>query len=433
VLGAALLDPSAADMVIERMHADDFFRLAHQRVFEAIRDLAGRGVVVDLVTVADYLGTKQQLESIGGPATLADLTAKVASASNVEAYIQRVTSKTQLRRLIAAAAQIQQECFEHQEDPAMVVDHAAALVLDATDSRSATRPRDAAEVVMRTLDVISANKKREGIQMSTGFTALDSMLLGFHPGQMVVVAGRPGMGKTALALNFALDLALRQGLPGAVFSLEMQSEDLMLRMLSSMSSVDFHALRSGRLREDELRRVTMAAEKLSSAPMYITEPGRLDLDGIRANLRRMKRQLNIRWVVIDYLGLVNSGLRRVDTRAQEIGYISRTLKHTFLDLGLAGIVAAQLNRESVRTTGSETVTRRPRLSDLRDSGEIEQDADNVLMLHRTDADLDAQGDLEAEIIIAKQRQGRTGTVSVVWQGHYVRFQPAVPVNTRSNQ
>lgn len=429
VLGAALLDPSALDTMLASLRGDDFYRNAHQRVFEACKRLVAAGQTVDLVTVQAHLSAAGQLDAIGGPVALAGLTEATASTYNVDAYVKLVRDRAQTRRLMAVSALIRQEALENIEEPARAADRAVSLILDTADNQLGHRPEGVAEVMRRTIEQIEQAKKRTGLEMSTGFRALDALLLGLHPGHMTVVAARPGMGKTALCMNMASELAVVQGIPGVIFSMEMRNEDLMTRMLASMASVDFAALRSGRLDSSETGRLINAATHLSKARLFITNPGTLDLDGIRASIRRLQRQEGIRWVMVDYLGLVPSGLKKVDTRAQEIGYISRTLKKTFLDTGVVGIVAAQLNRESVRTTGSATQARRPRLSDLRDSGEIEQDADDVLMIWRPDADdasatsgMPDDGDLESEVIVAKQRQGRTGVVPLVWQGRYVRFQ-----------
>jgi replicative DNA helicase len=434
VLGAALLDPAALDLVVERMRADDFFRNAHARVFEAIKALSlGRGPV-DLVTVQGWLASRNLLEAVGGPVGLARLTEMVASASNVEAYINIVLDAAQLRRVIAAAAIASQAAFEPGAEASKVADQAAAIMLDAADHRASSRPEDAGAVVMRTIELIQNYEQQKAIDHPTGFKALDDILLGFHAGEMTIVAARPGMGKTALCMNFAVELGVMQGKPGAVFSLEMPADQVMLRVVSSMSSVDLHTMRSGRLLQQDRDRVTRAAEALSKAPMYFTNPGQMDLDGIRASLRRLRRERGITWAVVDYLQKIPSGLRRVDTRAQEVGYISRTLSLTGLDLGIRMIVAAQLNRESVRGNG-EAPSRRPRVSDLRDSGEIEQDANNVLMIWRDQVEEgESAGDEAAEIIVGKQRQGRTGTAHLVWQGRFVRFaKPYVqqPVPTSS--
>lgn len=424
VLGAALMDPMALDTTLASMTADDFFKGSHRMVFEACKAIQANNKPVDLITIQDYLNVHHQLEAVGGPVALAGFSEMVASATNVESYIKLVTSKSQLRRIISVAKLTELDAYTNQDDAAGVADRAASAMLDASDDRATSRPEPAGDVVVRSMKLVSELGKRKAIDHATGFHGFDNLTHGLDPGSMTVIAGRPGSGKTALCMNIALEFGLAQKRPGAVFSLEMDPEHLMLRMLSSGASVDLENIRAGRLRPDELHHLGEMGKHLYGAPIYFTSPGQLDLDGIRANIRRLAKQKGITWVVIDYLQKVTSGLKRVENRATEVGHIARALKDCFRDLGLRGIVAAQLNRDSEKRVGGETQPKPPRLSDLRESGDIEQEADNVGLLFHPGGEGDPASiglPTHAQLIVAKQRMGQTGTVDLAWQGRYTRF------------
>lgn len=426
VLGACLLDPTALDIALEQMRTSDFFKHGHQRVFEACKALAGSNQPVDLVTVQGWLVNQGYIDSVGGSVALAGLTERVASAANVEAYIKIVAEGAQLRALIAKTAQIQQMAYEPGAVAATVMDHAAAVMLDSEMAHTSSRPEAIGDVMVRTMDLIHSYEKRTEIDHATGFPELDEILQGMHPGEMTVIAGRPGSGKTAFGLNIATELGVVQKRPGAIFSFEMNPEMLLIRMVSSIGSVDATHIRRGRLTEQEKNNLVRASSLAFTAPIHLTKPGQMDVDGIRVGIRRMKKLLGITWAFVDYIQRVPSGLKRADNRAQEVGHISRTLADVARDTGVRLLVAAQLNRDSVKSNaGTNSPARKPRLSDLRESGDIEQDASNVLLLHRPGLEnmeeLDQVGDQEAEVIVAKQRNGQTGLVKLAWQGKYTRY------------
>lgn len=423
VLGACLLDETACDTALGLMKTEDFTRNPHRYIFDAIKNLQQAGKPADSVTVMDYLAAKNELERIGGPVYLAELSQAVASTANVEAYIRIITDAARKRTLASTCRLILQEMDANPAlSPDEIGDRASALILESTEDRSASRPVSSSDVMMEVLNRITAYEKTRGIiQMETGLRGLDAIIRGLHPGQLTVVAGRPGSGKTTLALQMAAHVALVHKKPVAFFSLEMEVEILLLKMLSQTAMVNFGSILTGTMPSHEKDRVRDSASHLAGSSLYFTGPGNTDMNSVAANLRRLVHQKGVALAMVDYLQLLPAG-RRFDTRNEEVGYVSGRLKALASQLKIPIIAAAQLNREVTKGAGAgSSPSRKPRLSDLRDSGSIEQDADNVIMIHQADAFEDEAGNREAELIVAKQRLGVTGEVQVAFQGRFSRF------------
>ena len=432
VLGTCLLVPSALDSVIGPLRKDDFFRGAHQRIFEAIADLHARSQPVDLVTVQDWLASRGLLEGAGGAVGLAGLTEKVASASNIEAYARLVKEKARLRRLISVCAQITQDCYVNTENAAQVVDSAENQVLDIGREEGTQSVEPVERMLVGVIETIEEYRRKGGAVtgLPTGFRDIDELTAGMHPGQLIVAAGRPGSGKTAFALNIATHVAMAHAKPVAIYSLEMTKQELLFRMLCSNGSVDSRNLRRGRLENHEMGRLVQAATNLSKAPVYINDSSRLDIQSLRSSVRRMVKEAGIQLVMVDYLQLMHvEGMEKPD-RVREVTMISGALKAIAKEMNIPVLVASQLNRGVEMRQGAKGESK-PRLSDLRESGSIEQDADVVMLIHRKamqgrEGEAPAEPDNSADVIIAKQRSGPTGDVSLVFLGQYTRFEDRAP-------
>ena len=432
VLGACMLVPAALDTVLEILRRDDFFRGFHQRVFEAVADLHARSQPVDLVTVQDWLATRGLLEGAGGSVGLAGLTEKVASAANVEAYARLVLEKAKLRRLISTCAQITQDCYENTENASQVVDAAENRVLDIGREEGTQAVERIEKMMMGAIETIERYRRQGGAVtgLPTGFKEIDELTAGMHPGQLIVAAGRPGSGKTAFALNIASHVAMNHGKPVAIYSLEMTKQELLFRLLCSCGSVDSRNLRRGKLENHEMGRLVNAATNLTRAPLYINDASRWDIQSLRSSVRRMVKQEGIGLVMVDYLQLMHvEGMEKPD-RVREVTMISGALKAIAKELNIPVLVASQLNRGVEMRQGAKSESK-PRLSDLRESGSIEQDADVVMLIHRKsmqprEGDAVAEPDNTADVIIAKQRSGPTGDVSLVFLGQYTRFEDRAP-------
>jgi replicative DNA helicase len=425
VLGACLLDPAALDLALDALRADDFFRNAHQKAYQAIAELHKANRPVDLVTVQDWLASRGLLEAVGGPVGLAGLTEKVASASNVEAYARLVKEKAKLRRLIATCAQISQECYTNADNASQVVDSAENLVLDIGREAGSQQVQRVESMMMSVIETVESYRARKGAitGLSTGFAKLDELTAGMHPGQLIVAAGRPGSGKTAFALNIAQHVAIEHGKPVLVYSLEMTNQELLFRLICSKGSVDSSRLRRGNIENAEMGRLVNAATHMSKAPLYINDDSRMDIQSLRSSVRRMVKEHGIQLVVVDYLQLLTvEGFK--EDRTREVTMISGALKAIAKEMKIPVLVASQLNRGVEQRQGAKSESK-PRLSDLRESGSIEQDADVVLLIHRRamyqPKDGTEEVDNTADIIIAKQRSGPTGEVQLTFVGQYTRF------------
>ena len=418
VLGAMLSSKDAIADVVEVLRGSDFYRPAHELVYDAILELYGRGEPADAVTVADALGKRGSLGRVGGPAYLVDLIGSVTVTANAGWYAAIVRDKAVLRRLGDAAVRVAQLAQAGEGDVDTLVDRAQAEVFAVTERRASKDYQPLAALLGPTLDEIEAIAGH-GAALSgvpTGFADLDELTNGLHGGQLVVVAGRPGAGKSCLGLDWARSASIGHGLGSVVFSLEMSQTEITMRLLAAETSVPLAHIRTGRMSEQEWTRVADRMSRLSEAPMFIDDSPNLTLTEIRAKARRLKQRHDLRLVVIDYLQLMSSG-RRVESRQVEVSEFSRQLKLLAKELDVPVVALSQLNRGPEQRTD-----KKPMLSDLRESGSIEQDADLVVLLHRPDLyDKESDRAGEADLDLAKHRNGPTRTLTVAFQGHYSRF------------
>ena len=417
VLGALLLSKDAIAEVVETVREIDFYKPAHLEIFSAALDLYGRNEPVDAVTVADYLAKSGKLLRVGGAPYLHTLTASVPIAANAGYYARIVTEQAVLRRLVEAGTRIAQMGYAAEGEVDQLVDRAQAEVYDVTGERGAEDYQPLEALMQGAIEEIEAIDSRGGqlVGVPTGFTDFDSLTNGLHPGQMIIVAARPAMGKSTVGLDFARSASIKHGLTSAIFSLEMARNEIIMRLLSAEARVPLQHLRNGGLSDQDWMRIAQTQSELSSAPLFIDDSPNLTLMEIRAKCRRLKQKHDLRLVIVDYLQLMTSG-RKVESRQQEVSEFSRSLKLLAKELEVPVVAISQLNRGPEQRTD-----KKPMISDLRESGSLEQDADMVMLLHREDAyDREARPG-EADFIVAKHRNGPTKTITVAFQGHYSRF------------
>ena len=426
VLGAMLLSPAeAGSQVRERLSENHFYYAAHCVIFREIAVLQDAMQAIDLITLTQRLQDKNQLEEIGGPVYLSDLVTRVPTTANVEHYIDIVWEKHLLRQLIGAAHDVIARSFEQQDDVKTWIDEVEQQIFEITAEKTATGARPVRDMIKDAMASIEKLYDQRGAisGIPTGFRELDRMTSGLHNGQMIVIAARPSMGKTALAMNIAENCAIDHNIPVGVFSLEMSSEELVKRMLCSKAKVNLRKIRDGFLSERDFHPLTTAASQLMKAPLFIDDSAGLSINQVRARARRMKQQHDIRLLIIDYMQLMRAPSRRADlSRQVEIADISAGVKALSKELKIPIIVLSQLNRQPEAREGG-----RPRLSDLRESGAIEQDADVVGLLVRPEVYAEEEGDKAAEkgkavLVIAKQRNGPTGEVNLTFLSEYTRFE-----------
>ena len=419
VLGGMMISKDAIASVIEDVREEDFYKPAHGIVFAAITELFSAGEPADAVTVAALLAKKGDLGRIGGAPYLHTLVATVPTAANAGYYARIVRDQAVLRRLVEAGTRIAQLGFTAEGDVDALVDRAQAEVYDVTAKRETEDYAPISQIMDDTLVEIEAiaNRGGEMVGVPTGFNDLDQITHGLHPGQMVVVAARPAIGKSTLGLDLARSASIKHGMTSAIFSLEMGRTEIVMRLLSAEASVPLHGMRSGKLSENHWAKMANHMSRVSEAPLFIDDSPNLTMMEIRAKCRRLKQRHNLKLVVIDYLQLMTSG-RRVESRQQEVSEFSRSLKLLAKELDVPVVAISQLNRGPEQRTD-----KKPMLSDLHESGSIEQDADIVILLNRDDAyERESPRAGEADFIIAKHRNGPTATVTVAFQGHYSRFQ-----------
>ena len=418
VLGAMLISKDAIADVVEVLRGVDFYRPAHELVYDAVLDLYGRGEPADAVTVADELGKRGEIDRVGGASYLHDLLASVSVAANAGYYAEIVREKAILRRLVDASVRIGQMSYAAEGDVTDIVDRAQAEVYAVTDRRASEDYKSLSELMQPTMDEIEAIGSRGG-QMAgvpTGFADLDDLTNGLHPGQLVIVAGRPGGGKSTLALDMARSASIRHGLTSAIFSLEMSQIEITMRLLSAEASVPLAHIRHSTLSDGDWERIAAVMGRTAAAPMFIDDSPNLTMMEIRAKARRLRQRHNLGLVVIDYIQLMTSG-KKVESRQLEVSEFSRQLKLLAKELGIPVVALSQLNRGPEQRTD-----KKPMLSDLRESGSLEQDADMVVLLHRPDLyDKESERAGEADLIVAKHRNGPTRDIAVAFQGHYSRF------------
>ena len=422
VLGGILLENSALNVVLEiPLSAEDFYSEGHARIYEAMTQLFAAGQPVDTVTLRERLAVAGKLQMIGGDEYLLSLTNTIPTVSNIEAHARIVREKAIIRRLIHACHETAAKGYGDYGTMEEFLYEAERAVFGVAKNRLRSPYEHITDVVVRSFEKITkaAELKQHITGLPTGFSRLDKMTAGMHPGDLIIVAGRPGMGKTSFALNVALNACQARGAPCVVFSLEMPKGQLANRLLCSEARVDAGKLRTGYLGREDWPRLTAAAGTLSELPLWLDDTPGITLMELRAKTRRLKTEHGLGLIVIDYLQLMRAGVR-TDSREQEISDISRSLKGLAKELELPVIALSQLNRSVETRAGKD---KRPQLSDLRESGAIEQDADTIMLIYRDEVYNPESTDKNiAEIIVGKQRAGPTGTVKCLFQREYTRFE-----------
>lgn len=418
VLGGMLIEANALELAIEQLHEEDFYLPTHQAIFAAMRDIRNAGGAVDLVTLSNELERHGKLDMVGGPLYLSELMSFVPTAVNTQEYISIVEEKSVRRLLIRAGGDIARDAQNDGGELEDALNGAERRIYDITMRKSADTLRPIEQVVPEAFNEISELMERKGMitGVSTGFTELNRMTNGFQKSDLIIIAARPAMGKTAFALNIAQYAALHDDRTVVIFSLEMSASQLVQRMLCTEATVESQKIKEGTVGSDELKRLVEVMEPMSRAKLFIDDTGGATVPEIRSKCRRLRARHGLDMIVIDYLQLMQSGGgRKSDSRTQEVSDMTRQLKLLARELDVPVVLLAQLNR------GPETrQDHTPMIADLRESGSIEQDADMVILLYRP-AVYDEDADNTSQAIIAKHRHGPTGTVMLAWQGEYTRF------------
>ena len=417
-LGGMLLSQEAIADVLETVTGSDFYAPKHEIIFNAIIYLFGRGEPTDVIAVTDYLNKQGNLLKAGGADYLHSLSSFVPTAANAGYYAKIVADKAILRRLIDAGTRIAQSGYESQGEVEDLVNQAQSEVFAVVSQTAKEDYVGLSESIDFAIRDIEAAQNRGGdlTGIPTGFTNLDTYTHGLHSGQLVIVAARPSVGKSTFALDIARNAAIKHNQATIFFSLEMGRSEIAMRMLSAESGIYLQSMRKGTLTEGDWAKLAAVRGKINDAPLYIDDSPNMSLVEIRAKCRRLAQQVQLKMVVIDYIQLMTSG-KKVESRQQEVSEFSRALKLLSKELGVPVVALSQLNRQA-----EQTKDKRPELSQLRESGSLEQDADVVILLHREglfEKDHPRAG--EADLILAKQRNGPTGTVTVAFQGQYSRF------------
>ncbi|MEJ7833213.1 MAG: replicative DNA helicase [Nocardioides sp.] len=418
VIGSMLISKDAIAEVSEVLRGVDFYRPSHETIHDAIFDLFGRGEPVDMITVAAELQRRGELQRIGGAPYLHTLAANVPIAANAEFYAQIVREKAILRRLVEAGTKIAQYGYAGEGQVDDIVDRAQAEVYQITDRRTAEDYSPLSEIMDKVLDEIEAIENRDtGLYgVPTGFADLDDLTNGLHSGQMIIVAARPAMGKSTLALDLCRAASVHNNLTSVFFSLEMTRSEITMRLLSAEAKVPLNHIRNGKMDGADWDKLARHMGKISSAPMFIDDSPNMTMMEIRSKARRLKQRHDLRLIVIDYMQLMTSG-KKVESRQLEVSEFSRQIKLLAKELEVPIIALSQLNRGPEQRSD-----KRPMMSDLRESGSLEQDADMVILLHRDDVyEKESTRPGEADLIVAKHRNGSTRDIIVAFQGHYSRF------------
>ena len=423
VLGSMLLDREAISQAIETLNASYFYKEAHKKLYSAILKLFDENKGVDIVTLIEELKKSNSLDDVGGPAFVTNVVSSVPTTANFVHYARIVKEKALLRNLITTATHIVSNCYDTTQDIDTILDRSEQLIFDVSSKKVQSRFSPLREVIKSSIETIdNLYQRKENITgLATGYRDLDIKTAGLQPSDLIVIAGRPSMGKSALASSIVEHIGVVEKAPVAFFSLEMSKEQLVQRMLCSHARVDAHKVRTGFLSQADWPKLVSAAGKLSEAPIYIDDsPGSTVLE-IRTKARRLKAQFDIKLIVLDYLQLMQ-GPTNSDNRQQEISEISRSLKALARELNVPLIAISQLSRAVEQRSDH-----RPQLSDLRESGAIEQDADLVLLLLREEYyNPTEENKGVAEVIIAKQRNGPVGSLSLAFLGEYMRFENLAP-------
>jgi len=423
VLGAMLRSREAALLAAETLQADDFYDPANREIYAAMQTIAAASRPIDLVTLDEELTRRGKLDAVGGAAYLIELSRSVPSAVNAQAYIKIVDEKATLRRLISASERIMQACYAGEEETQAILEQAEKSIYDITMRKGGEELTAIQPVLLKTFEKIELLVKNHGKVdgVESGYAELDELLTGFHPGEMILVAGRPAMGKTSIGMNFIENAAIRTGKKAAVFSLEMPAEQLAMRMLCTEARVDMQRVRRGQIDDDEWGKLCDAMISIGPASIYVDATPGITVSQVRSKARRLQLEHGLDIIMIDYLSLM-SGVGSFGSRQEEVAQISRSLKSLAIELGVPIIALQQLSRAP---TGRSN--HRPMLSDIRESGAIEQDADVVMFIHREDYYEPETAEKNiAELIIAKQRNGSLGTVKLGWKGEYTWFMDLSP-------
>ena len=423
VLGSILQQQGILPKTIDFIQPDDFYFESNKLIFKAMIALFEKNEPQDLITVTNHLKNSNNLADVGGPAYLASLTDLVPLASNIIYYAKIVREKSVLRQLIATTTSIAGRCYEEQDDIELLLDEVEQTVFDIARDKSGAHFEPLKKIIKNTFDRVTTLSERKELitGVPTGYDQFDKMTAGLQPSDLIIMAGRPSMGKTALAMNMVQNTALQHGTPVGVFSLEMSKTQLGLRLLCSLSKVDSNDLRTGFIKDNDWPKLTRAAGELSESTIFIDDTPGLSVLEMRAKARRLKSEYDIGLIVVDYLQLMQGN---ADSREQEISNISRSLKAMAKELNIPVIALSQLNRSL-----ESRPNKRPQLSDLRESGAIEQDADVICFIYRDEVYNKAEDNPKrgiAELIIGKQRNGPTGTVELAFIGKYTRFENLAP-------
>ncbi len=419
VIGAIFLDPQALITASEIVIADDFYHIAHQKIFQTMLNLSDRGNAIDVVTVTEELSAKKELEDVGGLSYLTELASAVPTAANIAHYAKIVEEKALLRRLIRVASKIADDGYTREDEVEVLLAEAEKKMLEVSNRKNAGDFKHVKDVLVQTFDNIEQLQSRDGdvTGIPTGFRDLDKMTAGFQRNDLIIVAARPSVGKTAFALNVAQSVAVKARENVAIFSLEMGADQLVMRMLCAEGNIDAQRLRTGALETEDWSKLTMAMGSLSNSGIYIDDSPGVRMTDIRAKCRRLAKEQGLGMILIDYLQLILGSGKPGENRQQEVSEISRSLKGLARELKVPVIALSQLSRGV-----EQRQDKRPMMSDLRESGSIEQDADIVAFLYRDDYyDKESESKDIIEIIIAKQRNGPTGTVSLAFRKEYNKF------------
>ncbi len=418
VLGSVLSNSHAVSTACEIIKPDDFFFNQNKEIFSVVMELFNENIPIDVVTVSDRLNLHDKLEEVGGVPYLSSLIINVPTTGNVEYYAKIIKDKATLRHLIYKAQNILTMAYDEADLTERILDRSEQLILDVSSNNENSDIVHISEITMTSFDEMVQNSLNKGTVtgISTGFNYMNNATGGLHGGELIIIAGRPGMGKSSFAVNIAENVAINEGVPVAIFNLEMSKSMIVNRIICSQALVDSQAVRKGDFQMEDWQQICSIIDKLSASPIYIDDSSSITVSEIRAKCRRLKQTKNLGLVVIDYLQLMQ-GSGRSESRQQEISEISRSLKVLAKELDIPVIALSQLSR-----TSESRSDKRPMLSDLRESGAIEQDADVVIFLYRDEYYNKETTDKNvAEVIIAKQRSGSTGSFKLGWQGRYTKF------------
>lgn len=434
VLGSMIIDPQCISQVVEQLKTEAFYRIEHQIIFDALIAIyeknplqtaegTGIGHALDAVLLRDELEKRKQIEAVGGVEYISRVMDSVPSSASVMYYAGIVKDKQLLREMIVAVSEILDDAYNQFGEPSEKLDEAERKIFAVTDKKITGAAVPLKDLVTQAYELIEKRKGSLVTGLATGYTKLDELTCGLQKGELIIVAGRPSMGKTALALNIAEYIGVTEKIPVAIFSLEMGRQQLAERFLCSMSRIDSNSVRRGMLDTEHLEKLQDTCGLLYEAPIFIDDTSTLTPLVLRAKARRLKSQHDIKCIIVDYMQLMHLGTSRIESRQQEISTISRYLKALARELNIPVVVLSQLNRSPEGRTDNK-----PRMSDLRESGSIEQDADVVMLLHREDYyNRGKENYIEnnkAELIIAKQRNGPTGLVNLIFMEKYTRFEDA---------